>query len=117
MKINQAIRKEAEITAAMFEYEELERYRRSHSFVYRHSETVSISCLATFLVSLIVFLFMQTSTMQNICVACMFLATTLLGYSIFRASCPEDSFIKVIGRLTLSYIAIGVIVALAEVLR
>ena len=54
MKINEAIKKEAELAATLFEEEELERFRSARSFVYRNGPTVSLSSLAVFMLGLFI---------------------------------------------------------------
>ena len=117
MKINEALKREAEFAATVFEEEELERFRSAHSFVYRNGPAVSLGCLVAFMVGLFMTLVFRSGAMLWVFIGTMSLATMVLVYTLLRIIRPEDSTRKVLGRLALYYIAIAALMAIISLIR
>lgn len=117
MKINEALKREAEFAAAVFEEEELERFRSARSFVYRNGPAVSLGCLVAFMVGLFMTLVFRSGAMLWVFIGIMGLAATILVYTLLRIIRPEDSTRKVLGRLALYYIAISALMAIISIIR
>ena len=117
MKINEAIQKEAEYAAALFEDAELERFRSQRSYVYRHGAGVSMSCLAVFMLGLFMTLAFRTGVMMWVFIGMMALAATVLVYTLLRIIRPEETTQKVVGRVALYYIAITTILVTINIIK
>ena len=117
MKINEAIQKEAEYAAALFEDAELERFRSQRSYVYRHGAGVSMSCLAVFMLGLFMTLAFRTGVMMWVFIGMMALAATVLVYTLLRIIRPEETTQKVVGRVALYYVAIAVFLTIVNIIK
>jgi hypothetical protein len=117
VKIDQAIQREAELAAAMFEEEEMERFRSQRSFVYRHGAGVSMSCLAVFMLGLFMTLVFKSGVTMWVCIGAMALGATVLVYTLLRIIRPDDTTQKVVGRVALYYIAIAVLLTIINFIK
>ena len=117
MKISEAIKKEAEYAAAMFEAEELERFRSERSFVYRHGAGVSLSCLVFIMAGLYMALAFGSGGLMWISISTVAIAATVLIYTLIRMIRPDESSLKIIARVAIYYFAIATLIATIEFVR
>jgi hypothetical protein len=110
MNIDDAIRKEAEYAAAVFETEEVERYRNKRSPIYRYGSIVIFTCLGLFVGGLLLAIVLGAGTALWPIFITMIVSNAVLIYTLIRIIRPEENALKALGRVALLYLVIFVFV-------